>query len=81
VEKRVKKGAYIRWVVGHRVFQASATGLLGSDPIYRYGIVMEVSQVDPNAIVVHSDIESRDHHLIILDIIDDNVEILSKGGK
>jgi hypothetical protein len=81
VEKKVAKGTYIRWIVGHRVFQASETRLVGTDPIYRYGIVMEVSHVDPNAIIVHSDNEHRGNHLIILDIIEDDIEILSKGGK
>ena len=44
---------YVRWIVGHRVFQATESNLVATDPIYRYGIVMELSQVDPNAIVVH----------------------------
>jgi len=72
---------YVRWIVGHRVFQATESNLVATDPIYRYGIVMEVSQVDPNAIVVHSDTEPRGNYLIILDVINDDVEILSEGGK
>lgn len=80
MDNKVAKGAYIRWIVGHKVFQAYEHNLVGADPIYRYGIVMEVSHVDPNAIIVHSDTERRGNHLVILDMIDDNVEILSKGG-
>ena len=69
----------MRWVAGHSVYAASEDTLTGEVPIYRYGIVVEVSNVDPGAIIVHSRSAERGPHLVILSADIDTIEILSKG--
>ena len=73
------KGDLVRWTIGHATYAAHPNKLVGADPIYKYGIVMQVSEKDPLAIVVHS-YGSDDHRLIILNGGDDVIEIMSKGG-
>lgn len=72
-------GDYVRWVSGHSVYAASGDVLTGEEPIYRYGIVIEVSSVDPGAIIVHARSEERGPHLVILSQDIDEIEVLSKG--
>ena len=72
----------MRWITGHSVYAAHETELVGADPIYRYGIVMEVSPVDPGAIVVHSVMEEAPApRLVILSDDMDEIELLSSAGK
>ena len=73
------KGDLVRWVIGHATYEAHPTKLVGSDPIYKYGIVMQVSKKDPLAIIVHS-YNMDDPRLIILHATDDDIEVMSKGG-
>ena len=75
-----KKGDLVRWIIGHATFAAYPDKLVGADPIYKYGIVMQVSSVDPNAVIVHSYSNDLDGRLIILDRNHDDVEVISKGG-
>lgn len=75
------KGDLVRWIIGHATFAAYPDKLVGADPIYKYGIVMQVSSVDNQAIVVHSCGFDTDSRLIILDGKDDDIEILSRGKK
>ncbi len=70
----------MRWIIGHATFAAYPDKLVGADPIYKYGIVMQVSGVDPNAIIVHSYSNDLNGRLIILDRNHDDVEVISKGG-
>lgn len=74
------KGDYVRWVIGHATYAAYPDRLVGADPIYKYGIVLQVSHADGRSIIVHSCGVDSDCRLIILHGDDDNVEILSKGG-
>ena len=74
------KGDLVRWIVGHSTFAAYHDRLVGEDPIYKYGIIMQVSPVNSHAIVVHSYGDTSNARLIILDGEDDMVEILSKGA-
>ncbi len=74
------KGDLVRWVTGHNTFAAHPDRLEGVDPIYKYGIVMQVSDKDPNAIIVHSYDAVNDYRLIILDGADEEIEILSSGA-
>ena len=73
------KGDLIRWIVGHETFQSDGETLYGTDPIYNHGIIMEVSDVDPACIIVHS----RDVHmaprLVILNGELDEIHILSSA--
>ena len=68
----------MRWIIGHATFAAYPDKLVGADPIYKYGIVLQVSSVDRDCIIVHSCGVESVHNLIILNKEDD-VEILSKG--
>ena len=76
----LKKGQLVRWVVDYGGFQADEDRVIkGIEPIYKYGIVMLVSQVNTAAIVVHSCGFETDFRLIILDGAEDDIEVLSKG--
>ena len=70
----------MRWMVGHASYEAHHDRLVGREPIYKYGIIMQVSPVDSSAIVVHSYASGVTPRLVILNGVLDNVEILSKGG-
>ncbi len=70
----------MRWVTGHSVYTAHDSILVGSEPLYSYGIIMEVSELEPTAIIVNSCLKSHPVSLIILNSLEDDIEILSTGG-
>jgi len=73
-----RKGDLVRWAVNYRTFIGGllSDDLKGSDPIYKYGIVMEVSTVDPQSIVVYC-INCKIIQWIILDKETHELENLS----
>lgn len=71
----------MRWITGHSVYEAHDDRLVGAEPIYSYGIVMEVSNVDPGAIIVNSCIRSLPVRLVILHDTEEDIEILSTGAQ
>lgn len=73
-----RKGDLIRWVTGHNSFAAHPDRLEGIDPIFKYGVILQVSKKDPNSIIAHT-YGTSTCRLIILDGSIDTVEILSKG--
>ena len=79
------KGDLIRWVIGHDTYESDGDTLYGTDPIYNHGIVMEVSDVDPACIIVHSRDAEWAPRLVILNNTIDEIEVLSstenKNGK
>ena len=77
---RFCKGDYVRWIIGHATYAAYPNKLVGADPIYKYGIIMQVSKVDNNAIIVHTWGSHNDRRLVILNGEEEKIEILSKGG-
>ncbi len=79
MDGKFTKGDLVRWVTGHSVYEAHDTRLVGAVPLYTYGIIMEVSDKDPNAIIVNSCIKSHPIRLIILDGKEEDIEILSPG--
>jgi len=79
VDGRFHKGDYVRWITGHSVYEAYEDRIVGAKPIYRYGIIIEVSQVDPGAIIVHSAVYNKLPKLIILSNEIDEIEVLSSG--
>ena len=81
MDNKFYKGDYVRWLTGHSVYEAHDDKLVGAEPIYRYGIVMEVSKVDPSAIVVHSTPPMREPRLVILSDKLDEIDVLSRGAK
>lgn len=50
-----RKGDLIRWDPHYSTFIGGLTSndLRGRDPIYKYGIIVEVSEVEPESIVVY----------------------------
>ena len=73
------KGDLIRWIVGHDTYQSDGDTLYGTDPIYNHGIVMEVSDVDPDCIIVHSRDAPMAPRLVILNNTLDEIEVLSSA--
>ena len=74
----LKQGDLIKWVSHHDAFEASPLGVRGISPVYRHGIILEVSKKKTTAIVVHCyDCISRT--LVILDEEIDLVEIVSRN--
>ena len=67
-------------MTGHRVYAAHDSILVGADPLYTYGIIMEVSDVDPTAIVVNSCLKNLPVRLMILNDSEEEIEVLSPGG-
>ena len=80
MDGKYHKGDYVRWLTGHSVYEAHDDTLVGAEPIYTYGIIMEVSRVDPGAIIVHATVPNRIGRLVILSDSSDEIEILSTGG-
>lgn len=74
------KGDYVRWIIGHATYAAHPDKLVGADPIYKYGIVVQVSKKDNAAIIVHTWGADSDRRLVILNGAEEVIEILSKGG-
>lgn len=76
---KLKRGMLVRWVVDYGYFTASVTGdgVTPHDPLYLYGIVIEVSRKDPNSVAIvctsHGDWR-------LLNMIHDRFEIVSDGG-
>lgn len=71
------KGDLVRWIVGHETYQSDGETLYGTDPIYNHGIVMEVSDVEPACIIVHSRDTVMAPRLVILNDTVDQIEVLS----
>ena len=65
------------WVVGHRSYQSNGDVLIGLEPIYKYGIIMEVSYKDTDFLAVAS-FEDGSWHVV--DLSSDEVTILSEGS-
>lgn len=74
----LKIGNLIRWVASHRSYEANGDVLVGREPIYKYGIVMEISKKSSNQIIVASCEDARWH---IIDTEHDNYELLSEGAQ
>ena len=74
-----RKGDLVRWVTGHSAYAAYPDRLEGTCPIFKYGIVLQVSKKDPRSIIVHAYGDSTSTKLAILDGSVDEIEVLSKG--
>ncbi len=71
----VTKGTLIRWVESHKSYEANGDVLVGLEPIYNYGIIMEVSQKNPNYIAVAS---FGDGRWRVVDVHNDDIKIVSE---
>ncbi len=79
MDKDFYKGDLIRWVIGHDTYKSDGDTLYGTDPIYNHGIIMEVSDVDPACIIVHSRDAEWAPRLVILNNTIDEIEVLSSA--
>jgi hypothetical protein len=75
-----RQGDFIRWITGHGIYEAYDDGAVGVDPIYEYGIILEVSSIDKGAIIVHS-FSNSSARLLILNNTLDEIEVLSEGSQ
>ena len=75
----LKQGDLVRWVTDHNAYEASGDVLRGIDPNYRHGIIMEVSQIDTNAVMVYcyDCKKKKEGSWMILNMIHDSFEVLS----
>lgn len=75
---KIRKGCLVRWVIDHKFYAApdSSGGVTPQEPIYSYGVILKVSEVDPNAVVVMC---YGDGTWVILNMIHDDFEIISEG--
>ena len=78
MDSQIAKGCLIRWIIDYESFAApssvSSDGVVPQNPIYSYGIVMEVSHKEPSAMAVFCFDNGR---WTLLNLIHDKVEILS----
>ena len=80
----LKRGDLVRWVTDWGIYAASADGHVKRDfPQYAYGIIMEVSHQDPEAVVVYcydSKHEFTEYNAwIMLHMIHDQFELVSQA--
>ncbi len=79
VDEGLKKGDLVRWIKDYTFFSADDKGnAWPHDPVYEYGLVMEVSYTDPNALIVFG-FEAK--HLFIVDLDIDEVEAISRAPR
>lgn len=73
----LKRGDLVRWIIDHDIYESDGDILKGVNPNYKYGIIMEVSKVDPNAVIVFN--YDKEGKWEILNLIHDDFEVLSGG--
>jgi hypothetical protein len=75
----LKRGDLVRWVVDHDIYESSGDVLVGVSPNYRHGIIMEVSDVDPHAVMIlcYDCKKRKESNWMILNMIHDDFEVLS----
>lgn len=71
----VKKGTLIRWVSSHKSYEANGDVLVGLEPIYKYGIIMEVSRKNSSYLAVASFCDGTWH---VVDVHHDEIKIISE---
>ena len=71
----VTKGTLIKWVESHKSYEANGDVLVGLEPIYNYGIIMEVSHKNPNYLAVAS---FGDGRWRVVDVHNDDIKIISE---
>ena len=73
---QLKQGDLIRWLSHHKAFEATPDTVRGIDPVYRHGIIIEVSDIKKTAIVAHC-FDCDKMNLVILDSDYDCIEVVS----
>jgi hypothetical protein len=75
----INQGDLIRWVIGHSEYAAGPNEIRGIAPIYKYGIVIEVSKIKKTAIIAHC-YDCNSANLVMLDQDIDVIEIISESN-
>ena len=74
-----QRGDLVRWVSDYTLFAADDRGnAWPHNPVYEYGIVMDVSDVDPWAVVVYC---TSQGFWFTAQVLDDDLEILSTAQR
>jgi len=77
VDDSINRGDLVRWIVDYELFAADDTGnAYPLEPVYQYGIVVEVSQEDPAVVVIYNPYQAE---WWIGNKADDQIEIISKA--
>jgi len=77
VEDGIHRGDLVRWIVDYELFAADETGkAYPLEPVYQYGIVVEVSEEDPAMVVIYNPYQAE---WWIGNKTDDQIEIISKA--
>ena len=77
--KSPQRGDLVRWVSDYNIFGADDRGnVFPSDPVYEYGIIMDVSDVDPWAVVIYG---TSVGFWFTAQILNDDIEILSRAKR
>jgi|TARA_R110000803_G_scaffold35225_2_gene76350 hypothetical protein len=72
----VKRGALVKWITAHKSYISNGDVLVGLEPIYKYGVVLKISEKNPSYFVVVCCEDTRWH---ILDVGYDDFIVLSEG--
>ena len=76
-DNKSTRGDLVRWVKDYALFAADDNGnAWPHDPIYEYGLVMEVSHKDDNALIVFGFTTKQ---LFIVDKTSDEIETVSRA--
>ena len=71
----ITKGTLIKWVESHKSYEANGDVLVGLEPIYSYGIIMEVSRQNPDYLAVAS---FGDGRWRVINVHNDDIKIISE---
>jgi hypothetical protein len=76
VAYKPKVGDMIRWIVDYKSFVADEDMLYPHEPIYEYGIIIEIANDDPYSVAVAC---TNSGKIDIIHMIIDGFEIVSRG--
>ena len=74
----LKRGDLVRWIIDHEIYESDGDILRGVKPNFCHGIIMEVSKKDSNAVVVCCYDCDKEGSWLILNLIHDEFEVLSR---
>ena len=71
-----KVGDLIRWIIDYNSFVADLEMVYPNEPIYEYGIIIEIANDDPYSVAVACNSNGR---IDIIHMMIDGFEVVSKG--
>ena len=75
----LKKGDLIRWITQHDLYEVTEDEVFPIKPVYAYGIIFEVSDTDPDNVIVCQ--MRNDGTLLMIHMIHDRFELISSVEK